>query len=329
MKSMNLNRLALPTLFMLMLSFSMGILSCGRKKIVKDIPIDPLTTVEFDGRQRSYRLHVPQVYWDGADTVPLIFAIHGGGGDAESMIHLSLGGINDLSDTENFIVCYPEGVDKGWNDGRGATVITAHEENIDDVGYFEFLIEELSAEYHIDAKMIYATGISNGGFMSNRLACDLPDKFAAVAPVASALPKYLDSTCAAQNGVAYLCINGTDDSQVGYDATTVQVLKEGESRGERLTVPQTIDFWVAANGCGTSATTTSFDDNPDDETSIEHSVYTSCTNNAEVHLYKVIDGGHTWPSGWEYLADRLIGKTSKEINANEVIWTFFKNHPKP
>ena len=317
------------TLVFLMPVCILLIASCGRRKVVKDIPIDPLTTVEFDGRERSYRLHVPQVYWDGQDTVPLIFAIHGGGGDSEGMIQLSLGGINTLSDTENFIVCYPDGVGNSWNDGRGVEQVTSHAENVNDVGYFNFLIDELSAQYRINPKMIYATGISNGGFMSNRLACDLSEKIAAVAPVAAALPKNLETDCDATVPVAYLCINGTEDPQVGYDATTVTVLKGSESRGERLTVEATIDFWVEKTGCDPTSTLVTIDNDADDETSIEHYTYTLPNGTPFVELVKIIEGGHTWPSGWQYLGERWIGKTSQEIDANLFIWTFFENHPKP
>lgn len=300
-----------------------------RKKWVEDIPVDPVIETEFDGRDREYILHVGTNYSDSV-AAPLVFIIHGGGGDHESSVKLTLGQWDQLADEFGFIVCYPNGIDKQWNDGREVKGSEPHTDDIDDVGFFRHMIEEIEAEYNIDSKRIFATGISNGGFMSNRLACDLSDRIAAIAPVVGGIAKDIIPDCNPANPVAVLIINGTEDELVPYDGEFVETkFIFRRKRGEKLTVDSTANFWVGRMNCASSPATKSWDDDPDDGTSVELKTWTGCDANSEVQLYKVIGGGHTWPQGWPYLGEGLIGKTSQEFNANFVIWEFFKSHPKP
>src|SRR4030042_58972 len=155
------------------------------------IPEDPNTftrTIMVNGLERTYRIHIPPDLPEGS-TPALLFVLHGGGGTGEGMERtLTRGVFNILADQQNFLVVYPDGVEKNWNDGRKNVSDPAHQQNIDDVGYFTILIENLSDEFSIDPHRIFTTGISNGAMMSYRLACEIPEKIAAIAPVAGALP---------------------------------------------------------------------------------------------------------------------------------------------
>ena len=127
--------------------------------------------------------------------MPLVIALHGGGGSGIGMVALTLGGFNVLSERERFIVVYPDGIGKNWNDGRGLLRYRAQRENIDDVGFISALIDHLAKKYNIDRKRVYITGMSNGAIMSYRLACELADKIAAIAPVAGLMPEKISLKC--------------------------------------------------------------------------------------------------------------------------------------
>jgi polyhydroxybutyrate depolymerase len=129
----------------------------------------------FGGLERIYRIHIPPSY-DKARLSPLLIALHGGGGTGKKMEKLTLGGFNKLSDREGFIVVYPDGIEKHWNDGRENVSYRAHREKVDDVGFLSALIDALMKERNIDRNLVYVTGISNGAMMSFRLACELSQK---------------------------------------------------------------------------------------------------------------------------------------------------------
>ena len=100
-----------------------------------------------------------------------------------------------------------------------------------------------------------------------------------------------------------------------------------QKRGQVLATPDTIEFWVRQNHCATSPTITQeLDSDPDDGAQVRRETYQPCDGGTEVILYAIEGGGHTWPGGWQYLPERIIGKTSRDINANEIVWRFFQAH---
>ena len=294
------------------------------------IPQDPNTFKKdflFDGLHRTYKIHIPPNLPE--NSLPaLIFVIHGGGGTGDGMERsLTLGGFNTLSDKNNFIVVYPDGIERHWNDGRKNTSDTAHEQNIDDVGFFNALIDNLTNEFNIDPNRIYSTGISNGAMMSYRLALELPEKIAAIAPVAGAIPIDILPDEPLSIPLSVCVISGTSDPLVPWEGGIVGFKRN--PRGVVISVPDSVNFWVINNNCNnTSETTLLPDTDPNDGTRVKRHKYSNGDNNTEVVLYEIINGGHTWPDGYQYLSKKFIGRTCKDINANEVIWDFFKNHPK-
>ncbi len=272
--------------------------------------------MEHAGRQRTIRIYPA---YRRTVAAPLIFVLHGGGGSASSMELLTRGAFNRIADREGAIVVYPEGVDRHWNDGRDLPE-TAARENIDDVGFILALIEEVALQYSLDRGRIFSTGISNGGFMSMRLACDAAETFAAVAPVTAVLSEKLGARCAPSRPVAIMIINGTEDPLVPWTGGMVKVL--GVSRGAVWSAERTFKRWLELNSCGPKGDART-DNNPADETVvIVHSA--RCPGDIDVRLYEIQGGGHTWPGGVPYASERLVGRTSQELDASEEIWKFMK-----
>jgi polyhydroxybutyrate depolymerase len=258
--------------------------------------------------------------------MPLVFLLHGGGGTGEGMGELTMGGFNRLADRESFIVVYPNGIEKHWNDGRGLQAYRAHRENIDDVGFISALIEHLIRTLNVDPNRIYAVGISNGGQFSQRLACELSDRIAAIGVVAIQLPEHLPSSCAPKRPVSVLMMPGTEDPLVPWEGGEIG-FRRGRKFGKVLSVPESMRFWAKQNQCPESPLITHESDrDPKDGTRVRREAYVPCGEGAEVVLYAIEGGGHTWPGGDQYLPAGIIGRTSRDIDANEVIWDFFKRH---
>ena len=297
---------------------------------VHKIPQDPNTFIRnflFDGLQRGYKIHIPPSLPQNFSP-PLIFVLHGGGGTGDGMERsLTLGGFNSLSDENSLIVVYPDGIERNWNDGRKNVSDPAHQQNIDDIGFFNALIENLTNEFNIDPNRIYSTGISNGAMMSYRLALDLPEKIAAIAPVAGAIPVDILPQNPAFIPLSVCVISGTTDPLVPWEGGTVGTKRH--PRGIVISVPDSVNYWVVNNKCNNTPETILLPDiDPADGTRVYYHRYGNGENDTEVVLYEIENGGHTWPDGYQYLSKLFVGRTSKDINATEVIWDFFKNHPK-
>lgn len=281
-------------------------------------------SIIVDGLERTYLVHVPAEY-DKTKPAALLFALHGGGGQGVNMVRLTKGGFNTLSDKEGFIVIYPNGIEKNWNDGRGVTKYRAQRENIDDVSFISALIDHIAEEYNIDLNRVYATGISNGAMMSLRLACELTDRIAAVAPVVGAMPVNLTFTCRPSKPISLLFINGMNDPLVPWNGGSVRFLRQ--RLGRVVSVPETVSLWASHDRCPPEPTTTQEpDSDPEDGTTVKRDVYGPCSDGTEVIFYSVVNGGHAWPGGYQYAGERLVGKTSRDIDACKVIWDFFKKH---
>lgn len=264
---------------------------------------------------RTYLVHVPRTY-NQSKPAPLVITLHGGGGAGGGMNRLT--GMNALADREGFIVAYPDGIEHHWNDGRSTIKVKA-----DDVAFIAALIERLAKDYNIDRRRVYATGISNGGFMTQRLACELSDKIAAIATVAATMPEELQPKCRPSRPVSVLVMDGAADPIVPYNGGEVSI---GE-RGKILSVDGAINFWREQDRCSAKPSVAQLPDvDPNDGTRVTRESYEGCKGGSEVILYRIEGGGHTWAGGLQYLPERIIGKTSRDINASETIWNFLRNH---
>jgi polyhydroxybutyrate depolymerase len=268
----------------------------------------------YQGQARIYHLYLPSNY-NRTRSWPLVLAFHGGYGSGKRMARNT--GFNDLADREGFIVVYPDGVDRHWNDGRG-TVNT----EIDDVGFVGALIDRLVTNRNVDPSRVYATGISNGGQFTQRLACEMSDKIAAFAAVASTFPAELKSRCNPKSPVSMLMINSPEDPLVPWQGG------EGRGLGGRiLSVPETVELWRKHNKFSPVAQTQSLPTiAPNDGTRVRMSRYQGDSPRSELVLYTIEGGGHTWPDGRENAGMSRVGRTSRQLKASQAIWNFFKRH---
>lgn len=310
------------TTLLLGLSIAFFLQSCGSISN-QEINDDGTTfTMDWDGYERLYLVHFPPKE-KMTKALPVLFHIHGGGGTAKTTPSLTLGRFNDLADKEGFIVVYPEGVDKNWNDGRKLEGEQAWEEDIDDVGFIVAIVEQLKKDYSIDSDKVFTSGMSNGGFMSSRLICDRSDIFSGAAIVTATLSTDYLPKCNPTNPVAVMIMNGTEDKLVPYDGGEIKVFKK--RRGVIVSTNDYVDFWKNKNACTEKIPTVTLPDVYDDGTIVSIDTYENCQQGGALVLYKIEGGGHSWPGGKQYLGEWLIGKTSNEINACDEIWNFFKN----
>lgn len=290
--------------------------------------------LEVAGDTRTWVLYRPHIVPPPGAVLPLVIALHGGGGTGAGMATFTRDGFNRLADRDGFFVVYPDGKKfflrkRGWNDGRNVDSIPAQQHRVDDVGFIRALIDRLTTDYPIDPKRIYVTGASNGGFMTNRLGCELADRIAAIAPVMGSMGTEFQTTCAPSRPVPALIINGTEDPLVPFRGGEVTVL--GTHRGKALAVPAVARFWAGHDGCPAEPGQREAlpDTDPTDGTRAYRETWGPGRENSEVILITVEGGGHTWPGGTQYLPVRMVGRVSRDFSACEVIWEFFKRHPMP
>lgn len=284
--------------------------------------------LNHEGLRRTWKIYIPSLS-DKSISIPLLIVLHGRGGNGDSMILLTRNGFNRLADKDKFMVAYPDGIELNWNDGRRDEQSNdrAHRDNIDDVGFISALIDEIIRIHNIDHTKVYVTGISNGAIMCYRLACELSHKIAAIAPVDGNIPVMLFPECSPLYPVSVLAINNTDDPLVPFNGGDIHGKFENANLGKVLSVDESIAFWIKRNEC--SATPVVIDligRYPEDDTRVNVKQYINENDGAEVILYTVDGGGHTWPGGLQYLPVSMIGKTCRDFDANEVIWSFFKKH---
>lgn len=266
----------------------------GQKDIVR--------TIIVDGLKRDYRLHLPPSY-DASIPIPLVFCLHGYSSNAFQMELYS--GMDKTSDQNGFAVCYPNAINTKWNAGY------FFGNDADDVGFISTLVEVLSSEFHFDKYRVYACGMSNGGFMSYLLACQLSDKIAAIASVTGGMSALDINDCRPEKPVPVLEIHGTADPIVDYNGSALL----------SVAIPELMEFWRVNNGCSSDPIIEAIPNLAEDNTTTEKWIYTQCNDSKRVEHYKVINGGHTWPG-----SPINIGVTSQDFNASQVIWDFFKDY---
>jgi len=276
-----------------------------------------------DGHQRRYLLHVPAMVKDPA---PLVIAMHGGGGKATTMVRLSR--FNALADQEGFIVGYPEALDGYWNDGRGVEAMRSHRESINDVKFLRAVVDDVAAKHQIDSTRVFATGISNGGFMSHRLAVEASDMVASIAPVVGGLAQPLAKRFAPKYPVSILIVQGDADPIVPIGGGGIG-LPGDKKRGEILPTTETLALYVKRNGNVGEPTKTTLDKDPNDKFSVEIAKYPDGPGGVKTQYYLVHGGGHNWPGQAAQLRNVNVteSKVSPDFSATDVIWEFFKSCP--
>jgi polyhydroxybutyrate depolymerase len=284
---------------------------CGVRDVSAATARDLSGTLRSGSMDRTYTLHVPP-----GDPVGLVLSLHGGGGTGIGQRGLTE--FDSVADATNLLVAYPDGFDKSWADGRGASPADRH--HVDDVGFLVALVGKLQSDYNIAPGHVFATGMSNGGFMSNRLACDRADVFAAIAPVAGTLGAKV--ACHPSRPLSVLAAHGTADPLVPFNGGNVRG-RGGVSHS--IGAKSMADRWRAADGCQGDPSTQVLP-NVGDGTVVHRFDSIACAASTEVVFYQIDNGGHTWPGGKQYLPQAIIGRTSRALDASQVIAQFFLAH---
>jgi len=278
-------------------------------------------TIQHADRERTFLLHVPAEL-PAAKPAPLVIALHGLSMDGESMEALT--GFSELADKQGFLVAYPDGLGRMWRFWeRHELGLQVRRETgyVDDVGFIAAVIDALVAEQLVDSQRVYVTGLSNGAYMSNRLAISLSDRIAAIAPVAGTMsPALADLRPSRPMPVLY--IHGTDDHIVGFDGA------DGFTRRKAsLSAAELVEWWADHNGCAPADPAKALSDAADDGCVVKQCVHT-CEKGAPVVFYAVEQGGHTWPDG-SFQPERLLGPVCRDFNASAAIWEFCSQYVLP
>jgi len=262
--------------------------------------------------KRRYIVYTPAAYQSQPQqTFPVVFNFHGGGMSmAEQMLYTQM---NKTAERHRFIVVYPQGIKQDWNVGFGMDYLAG----TDDVGFTQAILSKLKQDYRIDDKRVYATGLSRGGFFALRLAAELPQQFAAVASVGAPMPEPVLQHHQQKDKVGMLLMQGTADKVV---------LFEGKA-ASYLSAEDTFAYWRRHNGIdGAVPAARLLPTAPGDDTQVTHVEQGNGAGGARVALLTIKDGGHTWPGADAFNIGLPIGKTTRAIDANEVMWEFFSKH---
>lgn len=248
--------------------------------------------VDVDGTPRSYDLFVPTTY-DPTALAPLVVNFHGLFGTPPQQAEFSQ--FDATAETHGMLVAYPEGIGQSFN--AGVCCGTASSTDVDDVGFARALVADVAAKMCVDPRRVYATGMSNGGHMAHRLACEAADLFAAAASVTGVLS--LAGRCTPSRPISMIQFHGTADLIVSYDGFP--------------NVPDMMAAWAARNGCSASSEVTF------DQGDMLCETWPGCDAGVEVSLCTIDGGGHCWPGN----GSCLFGHSSTELHASEVIATMF------
>jgi polyhydroxybutyrate depolymerase len=265
-------------------------------------------TLMSGGLTREFILYVPAAY-TGNTAVPLVFNLHGY--TSNNLEQLFYADFRPIADTANFLIVLPNGTldaqgNRFWNTFLGNS-------NVDDVGFMRDLLNYLQTNYNIDANRVYSTGMSNGGFLSYSLACEMNDRITAIASVTGSMIQSRLNACNPQRPVPVMEIHGTADNTVPYN---------GLPNATFVSIPSLVNAWVGFNNCDPTPTITQVPNtNTTDGCTAERQLYSGGEKGSTVEHYKINGGGHTWPG-----SAFVIGVTNLDINACKEIWRFFRQY---
>lgn len=264
----------------------------------------------YGGLEREFNIYVPSTYNSSKDTLPLVFFLHGMGG---SMSNFS--GLDYKAESAKYIMVVPQAISDPksgttWHSGAGVNSggeVYYPNANVDDVGFISSLIDTVSKWYRVNPDRVFSTGFSMGGFMSNRLGCELSNKISAIASVAGTIGNEIIGSCNPENIVPALHIHSTNDATVAYTNNTFG------NDAETL-----INFWVANNNCNQNPDSTVLTHIEDDNYSVIKYLYKNGSLGSEVEFYKLIGPDHN--ASWYTV------QSGNDFDAVEVIWNFFNRH---
>jgi len=300
---------------------------------------DAREEIQINDRTRTFVVHLPSGY-DSKQRYPVVILLHGSDQDAAEMARLTH--FNELADRDSIIAVYPNALGGRWILGGGEArpyrrgpyrrpgvwgpgypppPRSEQGERREgalrnqDMQFLHRMLDRLASRYSVDTRRVYAAGLGEGGFMAIRMACTAADRIAAVAVVGAAMPRMFN--CIPSRPIPVLFMNGTDDPIVPYDGGRY---KDGMLR--LLSAEDTAKEWARLNRCSEKPTESKLPALQEGGKDTKVYLFDGCQENAQVVLYGVKNGGHSWPGGEQYMSEKEIGKVSNALNANETIWSF-------
>jgi polyhydroxybutyrate depolymerase len=262
---------------------------------------------------RSYILHLPPESSRLRPT-PIVVAFHGypmTAGQMSRITHLSA-----VADVHGFAALFPQGYGQSWAVPGGST--PAQQAGIDDVAFVRELLDAVARAYELDASHVVATGISNGGILTEVLGCTLADRLLAIVPVAGLMRRDTAAKCVPARPISVWAIHATTDPIAAYAGVPGA---EGF-----LSFPETLGFWAKVDRCSATSTSTNLPDVAHDKTSVTTISYSSCGSGSEVSGYAVNGGGHAWPGGQTIGGVDEMGVTSEQFDTSQLIWSLLERH---
>lgn len=263
---------------------------------------------------RTYRLYAPKT--NSKQSMPVVLVLHDDGGSGSTMEAMTKGRFNRIADQQRLLIAYPDGVDRTWRHERIA-------QPSGDTHFLRTVLDDLERRYPVNRQRIFIAGMGSGGMFALRVGCDQPEFATAIATVGASLPAKDAIACRPDRVRPLLMINGTDDPGTPWLGGTIKLADNITS--EVLSAPESFEHWSMLGDCALPITGMPRDTAPNDGTKFIRHLARECRDGAEVRLYEVVGGGHTWPGG-DALGQRAVGKVSREINAADSIWEFFARY---
>jgi len=264
---------------------------------------------------RHFSVYTPSKH--SQKPMPAVFIFHGYGMDDRQMMQMTR--FNTLAEKEGFLAVYPQGRDKMWNSKGVPNDLT------EDVDFVDTTLAKLMQTRSVDIQHIYATGFSNGGLFVQRLACEMPGRFAAFATVSATIGKPQNESCSQAIPSPFLMIHGTKDPIINWQGRIHPLFFKFRT-SRLLSIPDTLNLWIVRNGCSANPSTIKQEKGKQKKLFLEERDFNTCDNNKRITQLIVHGGGHTWPGSiaGTWLTPLYIGKTYHALDATTYIWDFFK-----
>jgi polyhydroxybutyrate depolymerase len=282
-------------------------------------------SLRFDHRARSYRVFIPRVA-RGAQPLPVVINLHGGGSNAAQEERFSQ--MDALAEKKGFIVVYPNGTGifrrflLTWNAGTCCGYAQKH--GIDDVGFILAVLDDVERRAAVDHRRVSATGMSNGAMMAYRLGAEAADRIAAIAPVSGGM---VVTSFHPSRPLPVMHFHSVDDPRALFAGGLGAPFPGTDNRVLHPSIEAVIARWARFDGC--PAAPRAGPTVARDGQTATRIAFTPCRAGSEVVLWKLTGSGHVWPGGQQDVPERLLGRPTKVIDANALMWQFFVAHPLP
>lgn len=278
-------------------------------------------TISVDNRNREYIIHLPPSF-NTLTKLPVIFALHGGGGTSKGAVPFY--NLETLADKNNFIIVYPNALDKAWSIPGMTSRVKGLDTSVNDLHFMNVLLDTMIAGYKADPEKVFFTGISCGAMFSYYLVNAMNSRITAIAAVCGGISETQAQMYSFKKPVSVLVINGTGDPLIKYEGGYGKLNKRNEGNEDANLVPteKLVDKIVLLDRCNAKPQITMLPDNNAADKCTETEYIYECAG-VKVDFIKIENGGHTWAGGTQYLPKFLIGRLCKDFSASQKVFDFF------